>query len=87
MVNTLFEFLLKLSTVCTSSVPSFITSVCTSSVLSVNLSDVEHHEILDEFPGTKYGEYYVGKFLHDVTLNLNWERILMKTPGNFNREN
>ena len=56
MVKSLHEVLVRLPKVCTLSVPSVITSVYTSSALSVNLSDVECQEILEEFPGTNSGE-------------------------------
>ena len=56
MVKSLHEVLVRLPKVCTLSVPSVITSVYTSATLSVNPSDVECQEILEEFPGTNSGE-------------------------------
>ena len=67
---------------------SVIAPVHASSVPSVHLSDDEHQEILDEFPGTNYGEKNPSKItlkIPDyVTLTLHNAKFLVITPGNSN---
>ena len=54
MVNSLHKILVKLPTVCTSSVMYVIAPICASSGLSVNPSDNKQQEIPDDFLSTNY---------------------------------
>ena len=91
MVSYLHEILVKLPTVHSLCIMSVITQFHASPVLSIHPSDDEHQEILDELPGTNYGEENPSKitvkFPYDVTLTLHQAKFLKKTPGNSNRGN
>ena len=77
MVNYLHEIPVKFLTVCSSSVTSVVAPISPSSIPSINLSDVECQEILDEFPRTNYGEKHpveiAAKTPDNIALTLNQE--------------
>ena len=78
-------------TVRTSSVTSVITPISASSVPSIHPSGNECKEILDEIPGTTYGEKFPSKITMKVpdnkTLTLCNVKLLERTPGNSNGVN
>ena len=70
---------------------SVIAPIHAPSLLSDLPSDDTYQEILEEFPGTKYGEKYpfeiMIKFPDDTTLTQCKVKLPEKTSGNSNRGN
>ena len=67
---------------------SVIAPIQASSVPSILPSDDDYQEILDEFPGTNYGEKNPSKIMakipNDITLTLHQAKFLKETPGTSN---
>ena len=83
MVNYLHKMLVRIPTVCTSSVTSVIAPVSALSVPSVHLSDDKCQEILDKFHSTNYGEKHLAQIMAtitaDVTITLHQVKFQEKT--------
>ena len=61
---------LYIQSIHTSCVMSVIAPIHALPILSVNLSDDEHQEFLDEFPGTSYGEKKPSKIMAKIPDNV-----------------
>ena len=91
MVNYLHEIPVKIHTVHSLSVMSVIAPISASSIPSVHPSDNECQEILEEFPGTSYGEKFLAEIMvkipDNVTLTLYNMKFPEKTLDNSNEGN